>query len=86
MTPVKGRVPTFPLVRLNLGYGTEPRSAFFGGAQVRFNREWAVVALSDGHDSIYALTFTVPKTDLTLKAGTLGDARWLGVEYKLPFR
>lgn len=86
VTPVKGRVPTFPLVRLNLGYGTEPRSAFFGGLQVRFNREWAAVALSDGHDSIYALTYTVPKTGLTLKAGTLGDARWLGVEYKLPFR
>jgi hypothetical protein len=47
VTPVRGRAPSYPAVRLHLGYGTEPRSAIFGGVQIRFSREVGVVALSD---------------------------------------
>jgi len=86
VTPMKDHAPSYPMVRLNLGYGTEPRSALFGGAQIRLVPEVGISALSDGHNSIYCLSYFVPKTTLVLKAGTWGDARWVGAQYTIPFR
>jgi len=86
VTPMKGQRPSYPSVRLHLGYGTEPREAFFGGAQIRLLPEVGVSALWDGHNSIYCVSYFVPKTTLVLKAGTWGDARWVGAQYTIPFR
>jgi hypothetical protein len=83
VTPMKGRAPTFPAVRLHLGYGTEPRSAVFGGVQIRLSREVGVLALSDGEEQIYSVSYFVPETRLSLKVGTWGHARWVGAEYRL---
>jgi hypothetical protein len=77
--------PRYPIVRLHLGYGTEPRSAFFGGAQLRVSPEIGLTAANDGHDSIFSLSYFVPKTTWVLKAGTWGDARWVGAQYTIPF-
>ena len=83
MTP---RGPKYPLVRLNLGYGTQPRSAWFGGIQIMTGPALCLLALTDGRDSICGFSLNVPKTDLRIRAGTLGEGRFVGAEYGVSFK
>jgi len=85
VSPTSRKGPIYPVVRLHLSYGTEPREAFFGGVQVRWSPEFATVTLSDGHDGILGAGYFVPKTTLILKAGTFGNKPFWGAEYRLPF-
>ena len=86
VTPFKNGRPVYPLVRLNLGYGTSPRSALFGGVQIRVNAAIGLAALSDGHDGVYCLSYYVPKTGLNIKCGALGRARFVGLEYRFDLK
>jgi hypothetical protein len=84
VTPMTRRGPSFPMVNLNLGYGTTPRKAMFGGALIMITHNLGVAALSDGNQSIYAATYKLPKTPLEFRAGTLGPGNWVGIHLVLP--
>jgi hypothetical protein len=82
--------PGPPLARLHLSYGTSDwtllnenrHNGFFGGAQFLLTPEIGAVAIYDAQDLITGLTY-MPKgaPGLTLKAGTYGSHKWIGVAY-----
>ena len=84
VTPVTERGPAFPMVQLTLGYGTAPRSSAFGGVLISPHPLVGLVAQTNGLRSTYCISLTVPKTTLTFRFGTLGHARWWGMEYVVP--
>jgi len=78
-----------PVVRLHLSLGTDDWTMFgekrhqglFGGVQSLLDPRLGVVALYDGQDMIYALTYTHTPKWPTFKIGKLGKHEWVGVSY-----
>jgi hypothetical protein len=87
--PAPGAAPVFPIVRLHLSVGTEDPSllgedrheGLFGGAQVLVTPKVGLVALWDGQDFISGITYTHAPNWPTIKGGTFGDHKWVGIAY-----
>ncbi|MHB9134618.1 MAG: hypothetical protein ACYDBB_26390 [Armatimonadota bacterium] len=81
--------PGPPLVRVHLGLGTEDNTllgesrhkGLFGGLQALFVPTVGGIVQYDGRDLITGLTYMPKGTDLTLKFGTYGDHKWVGVSW-----
>jgi hypothetical protein len=81
--------PGPPLVRAHLGLGTEDATllgeerhdGLFGGLQFLFVPTLGAVVQHDGADLITGITYMPANTGLTLKAGTYGDHRWVGIAF-----
>jgi hypothetical protein len=78
-----------PVVRLHLSVGTDDWTMFgekrhqgiFGGVQSLLDPRLGLVALYDGQDMIYAITYTHTPKWPTLKVGKLGKHEWVGISY-----
>ncbi len=79
-----------PLLRVHVGVGTEDWTLLnekrhegpFGGVQALIVPTVGAVVQWDGRDWITALTFMPPSSGVTIKGGTYGDHRWVGVAYR----
>jgi hypothetical protein len=91
MAPVGGP-PSLrsPVVRLHLSLGTEDETLFppdkrhdglFGGVQLMVDPRIGIVALHDSCDLITGITYTHKPGWPTIKGGTFGDHRWVGINY-----
>jgi len=86
-------VPGPPLVRVHLSLGTEDwtllgekrHDGLFGGLQFLFHPHLGAVVQYDSQDVITAITYMPPKTGLTIKGGTYGDHKWIGIAYRKAF-
>jgi len=91
MAPVGGP-PSLrsPVVRLHLSLGTEDETLFppdkrhdgiFGGVQLMVDPRVGLIVLHDGEDLITGITYTHKPGWPTIKGGTFGDHRWVGINY-----
>ncbi len=82
-----------PVVRVHVNYGTREHRGLFGGVQVAITPKLGIAALKFtnspyvstffGNTMEYAVVYAFGPKLPTLKAGTLGHHRWVGIDYSL---
>ena len=81
--------PQLPIIRLHLSLGTEDwtllgerrHQGVFGGVQMLFTPQLGLVVLDDSRNLITGLTYTRNPRWPTIKGGSYGRHRWVGISY-----